>query len=230
MAATLALYNLDGTLDHSSGQPSSSTRRRAHLTLTALSAVWLLTELFSVGSLAVLPIFAGFSLCATYALRLIIGGRTVQIKSIPGVKAPFIGSSVGCAAVLVPVLLQPSALDPLSRAWRALLLALCLGAFCTANALLFDIPDMPKDRQFGVQTMALRYGPARAKQLAIACIGAGSVYLFFASPEARLALGALAIALLLSVLLVQPSTPKSSVAFWVDGALALPLILLAFSR
>ncbi len=229
-AATLALYNLDGTLDCPPEETERQRRRRAHWWLTLGSGLWLLTELLTWGSVWAGVIFICFCFCATYAVRLVVGGHTLQIKSVPGLKAPFVGGAVGSAAVAVPLLVRASSDVAPRPDSMAVLLACALACFCSANALLFDLPDHREDLQMGVPTTATRHGVQSTRLQSRAWILAGAIISVGVAPPARLPLWTLAAALLLATWLVDMKSRKSTLALWVDGALSLPLIVLNLSH
>jgi len=221
MAATLALYNLDGTLDCLPLEPSKRQRRRAHLTLTIIASLWLQIELIQVGTWLMLPILFGFLACSSYAFRLVVLGRSIQLKAVPGLKSPFIGSAVGTAVVLVPLLCAAK-----QRPWlSAAVLAASLCCLCTANAQLFDFPDYLSDQSNGIRTTPLALGENISRLICIGWISLGVMFGAFTASPARYPLFALGCALLVATGLTKTTTPKSKVAFFVDGALCLPLFV-----
>lgn len=218
---TLGLYNLDGTLD-AARQERTPGLRRAHWSLTLISggAVTFLGSRASPAFVAVaLP---GLIVCAFYAVRLVIKGREFGIKQIPYFKAPFVGGAVGSATVWIPWSAReaPSAVTPgeLIALWCALCFA------CFANALLFDLPDESLDRRTGVPTLAAKHGLSATRSIAGAAAGAGSLAALFAPLPARASLLLLSAALIVATGRVTHETQKTTLAFWVDGALLIPLL------
>lgn len=221
MAATLALYNLDGTLDCLPLEPSKRHRRRAHLVLTIIASLWLQIELIQVGTWLMIPVFLGFLACSLYAFRLVVLGRPIQLKAVPGLKSPFIGSAVGTAVVLVPMLCTAR-----QRPWlSAAVLAASLCCLCTANAQLFDFPDYLSDQSNGIRTIPLALGENLSQLVCIGWISLGLMFGAFMDSSARYPLFALGCALLVATGLTKTTTRKTKVAFFVDGALCLPLFV-----
>ena len=242
--ATLALYNLDGSLD-APLRVQSPGRRRAHLVLTGVATLATAVLLVRLPVPAALFTAAGFAVAAVYAVPLsaarLRGGAP---KTWPGVKAPFVGAAVSAAVVFVPLLASAGAGIPGSGGAPtqasgaavsavslvgALWLTLALALACTANALLFDLPDLDEDRRAGVLTLARAAGPTAAKRaaggLALLCAALGALAPFSAEPASRLGLVGLGLALGLASHRVHPETSRAAVAFWVDGTLLLPALV-----
>jgi len=241
--ATLALYNLDGSLD-APARGQSPARRNAHLVLTAVSGLAAAALLFRLPVPAALFTATGFLAAAAYAVPVAYAGwRRGPPKTWPGVKAPFVGLAVAVAVVFVPYLstgvsigapagpalgslgTTPDVPAPLASAlWLTLALALA----CTANALLFDLPDLEEDRREGVPTVAHALGPRAAKRLAgalaLASAALGGLGLASLSRGTRFGFVVLGVALLASSQRIRPGTSRVAVALWVDGALLLPAI------
>lgn len=232
--ATLALYNLDGSLDapRRIGAPTPTfDRRHLHLALTGLSTAALAILFARLSFRARFFICAGALLCSLYAMPLTRRTRrperprrAFRLKAIPFLKAPFVGCAVGTAVVWVP--LWTSAQRPPLPPTLALQSALCL--YCTANALLFDIADASEDRQEKIPTLPVRFGTRRTLIVTLAltsfgliCAGAFSVFRGVAHPG----LYALGAALIVSSQLAQLSASRRKVALLVDGALHLPLAI-----
>ncbi len=224
MASTLSLYNLDGTLDCPRHLADLKWRRRAHLALTILAGSWLVIELTCWASLLALPIVLGFSMCALYAVRLVLGGRQVRLKAIPGLKGPFIGWAVGTAVLLAPWLVYGPKADP-PPLLPSLALLFGVSSFCTANAMLFDFPDLTDDRRLGVPTIVSRAGLRSAKRTCASWIAIGIGATVFVDARARTPLAVLGVALVVALRLVHPTSRKATLALWVDGALTLSLIV-----
>ncbi len=240
--ATLALYNLDRGVDGKGGRLGSSHVNERHafkvspgpspgthllLSLGSLLVLMPLVSRLNRWSLSLLVL--GFSLCSSYALPW--GRRTNRrrLKSIPGVKAPFVGFAVAIAVVWVPLLAgDGSPFSPAARishkfpVFEALILTVTLGLLCTVNALLFDVPDIDEDRERGVPTAALRWGIRVNRYISLAlCLFAGGLaWLGLADP---LPLTAMAGFLGIAATKIDETTTKTTVAFWVDGGLLLPL-------
>jgi hypothetical protein len=224
-AATLAIYNLDGALD-CIGQAAALRRRRgAHILLTFIAGTWFHVELLMLGNWRALPIGVGFALCTLYGLKLGFGHRKLTIKSIPVVKAPFIGIAVATAAVLVPKLCAPAAGVNVISTSKVIVLLASLSCFCTANAQLFDIVDLSHDRSAGIRTTPFLIGVRGTQVVGIVLIAIGLVFAQIGPETAQVPLWGLGLALFASSGLLQPSTSKPVAAFWVDGALGIPLIL-----
>ncbi len=242
--ATLALYNLDGSLDAPLREQPRG-RRRAHLVLTGLATVATAVLLVRLPALAALVTAAGFAVAAVYAVPLSAARmRGGAPKTWPGVKAPFVGVAVSTAVVFVPLLastgagipgtgaeMTPQRVDMLSAVplASALWLTLALALACTANALLFDLPDLDEDRRASVPTLARAAGPTAAKRaaggLALLCAALGAFAPTAAEPASRLGLVGLGLALALASRRVHPGTSRAAVAVWVDGTLLLPALL-----
>lgn len=225
MASTLALYNFDGVIDcqirHTPGKKRAST----HLALTILASLWLLFELVHVGTWLMPPIVVGFVACTSYAIRLVILGYPIRLKTVPGLKSPFVGTAVGIAVVLVPLLCDgpqmPAHLFDSSTA--SLAASLC--CLCTANAQLFDLPDLVSDQNDGVKTTPVLLGEKVSKLIGLGWISLGAAFGAMTEPLTRYPLFVLGFVLFLATGVVKKTSPKSQVAFWVDGALCLPLFV-----
>ncbi len=234
--STLALYNLDGTLDApergTSSDPGAAARRRLlHLGVTALSVFALFTLAFRLSVRALVLTSLGAFACSLYALPLTLrrrssgrARRTFRLKSLPYLKAPFVGCAVGIATVWVPIWAHGA---PPSMA-MALLLTIIASLYCTANALLFDIPDVGEDTRSFVPTLPARWGLSMtrrcARLLALTGVGASLVYVWHERAGAGgLGLVGLGAALLVFTELLHFRTSRRLVSWWVDGALLLPL-------
>jgi 4-hydroxybenzoate polyprenyltransferase len=220
--ATLALYNLDGSLD-APQRGHSRQRTRAHIVLTALSC------LLCLGFALTLPAraraFLGFGMltCASYALPL--GRRRVALKEIPYLKAAFVGSSVAGATVGLPLL--GSAPSPGGIPWTAtcwLFGVIAIG--CSHNAILFDVADFKEDRRKRVATVPRIVGLRSTRRFCVALLICGLGATALAPPQipplAKLGLLALWIALGVGTFTVNPRTRKATVALAIDGALIFP--------
>lgn len=234
--STLALYNLDGSLD--APERSSQTRARAgarrrwlHLGVTALSTIALLSLLGRLSTRALLLTSLGALVCGFYAVPLTpirrhttAGPRALRLKSLPFIKAPFVGCAVGIATVWVPIVGQ----DASYSLSAALVLTVVLSLYCTNNALLFDIPDVSEDERAQVPTLPACSGLAITRRWSrtLALTGA-STSLVYAGLFGTIADGAgllsLGGALLVFTELFHFRTSRRMVAWWVDGALLLPL-------
>lgn len=246
--ATLALYNLDGSLDapkapirHSGRAPEwraapapSAThhrRRRLHLALTGLASIALLVLAARLSLRALLLTGGGALICSLYAIPLTLthksrGGsrRSVRLKALPFLKAPFVGCAVGTAVVWVPLW----ASDGRVLLPQALVLTSALSLYCCTNALLFDLPDVGEDKHMGVPTLPLRWGLQKMRWAGRALTAAGLICsavfsAIFGSIAPAVGLLCLGAALLAFTELFHFRTPRRTVAVWVDGALLLPL-------
>jgi len=225
--ATLALYNLDGTLDGS--RRTERAGRKVHLTVTAVAFAVTLSLASLLPLAARLTTCLGIVLSGLYALPLSGAPRPKRLKRIPGLKAPFIGFAVAIAAIWVPLLSAAS-----GREWIALTrpvpwgLTLALGLLCTINALLFDIPDQAEDVESGVATVVVTRGLRFTRQLVIGvALLAGLILILLPLPlSTRAAPLGLATGLAVSAWGTSESTRKSTIAWGVDGLLLVPLILL----
>jgi 4-hydroxybenzoate polyprenyltransferase len=101
-------------------------------------------------------------------------------------------------------------------------LTLSLGVLCTVNALLFDVPDVEEDRENTVPTVALSWGIGVNRRLSIAgcLIACGLAWWGLDKP---LPVVAVALFLIFAALRITEKTKKTTIAFWVDGCLMLPL-------
>src|SRR5690606_14876149 len=106
---------------------------------------------------------AGFLCSATYALPLPGGG---SVKTIPGLKAPFVGFAVASAVVLLPALDASPSPEAAGVAWLILTLGLC----ATVNALLFDTVDVEEDRQADVPSAPRLLGARGVRRLCAALL------------------------------------------------------------
>jgi 4-hydroxybenzoate polyprenyltransferase len=235
--STLALYNLDGTLDAPARELPRSARR-AHMTLTALSllALGVLTSTLAPSAFALTA--AGLGACGLYAVPLTKRNRTLRLKALPYLKAPFVGVAVAVAVVWVPLLGQVDA-----DVWPgAVGLTVVLSFFCTANAVLFDIPDRDEDLRQQTPTVAAEHGVDEAKRLSAGLCGLGlalSVLLAALShtlaqaspglaPGTLLGLVALGAYLIAISSRIDGRTRASTIAWLVDGGLLLPLLFLSW--
>ena len=228
--STLALYNLDGTLD--AAVRAGGMGRRVHLALTAFSAMMLLWFARQLPPLALGFTFLGFILCAIYAVPLAWGGTPRALKAIPGIKGPFIGAAVATGVIWVPHLALVRPATPIVA-----VLTLVVGLYCTANAVLFDVPDRDIDERSGVPTIMLTRGLTGARRSCLSLcsagillwpLGLGVVGQSAISPSqlANLAaLTCLGIVLTVASVRIQCTTPRSQVAWYVDGALLLPFVV-----
>ena len=234
--ATLALYNLDGSLDaprrHALANAARGhARRRLHLALTALAGIALLVLVAQLSLRALLLTSGGALACSLYAIPLTFRRRSltakkgrVRLKSLPFLKAPFVGCAVGIAVVWVPLLANDGGASLL----RALALTCALSLYCSANALLFDLPDVGEDERTGVPTLPLRWGLRGTRWASRALVAAGlvgSAVFSTLGGAVSHAVGLLCLgaALLAFTELFHFGTPRRRVALWVDGALLLPL-------
>src|SRR5690606_27803191 len=111
---------------------------------------------------------------------------------------------------------------------RALTLTCALSLYCTANALLCDVPDIDEDQRTGVPTLPLRWGLAGTRWTSRALIASGlliSVVLAGQGTSASHSIGlfCLGAGLLAFTESIDFRTPRRTVAVWVDGALLLPV-------
>lgn len=230
--STLALYNLDGSLD-APGRGLSRRAQRAHVGLTAASLVIVGFLTSRLAPSALLLTALGLGACSLYAVPLAKKKRSPRLKTLPYLKAPFVGTSVAVAVVWVPLAGSTS-----PRPWsHAVGLTVVLALYCTANALLFDIPDREEDRRQRTPTIAARHGITRARRTsALLCVGALFALLLLrlfdpswlaASPGASLGLGALGVYLIAASSLLDEHTRAATIAWLVDGGLLLPLVFLA---
>lgn len=225
--STLALYNLDGSLDAAPG----ARRARLHWALTIGSSILLLPLLLTLPLQAAALAAAGLLLCGLYAVPWGPAPQSRRLKSVPGLKAPFIGSAVAVAVVYFPALTRaPGHFAPSLLSIESLRLTLPVACLCTVNAILFDIPDQVADRKEQIPTLPARWGTASALGLCRAMsLSAGLLVVALLREWQPLA--CLALALMVACSRIDTKTSKSAVAFWVDGALMLPtLVLLLLTR
>jgi 4-hydroxybenzoate polyprenyltransferase len=230
--STLALYNLDGTLDAGKGQ-ERRTRRRLHVGVSVAATLTLLFCLAGLPARAALFVLLGLVVCSAYAVPILEG--RVRLKSVPGVKAPFVGASVACASIGVPSLaaLSPQRLAAALQQETSFVVVLLavLTLCCTTNAILFDLPDIREDARLGVPTLARRFPLRKTQWLCTSLTASAGLLVSWAMsqlqmPRATHALGALLVlsgALTIMTWCITKHTPKATVAWWVDGALLLPL-------
>lgn len=226
--ATLCIYNLDGTLD--TPLQVHPRRHRLHLLLSATAFVAFALAANRAGGDLSLFMAVGFVGCAAYATP-VLRGRPV--KALPFIKAPFVGTAVAGACVGVPVLalLSPPREALTENCLRIGALLLSLVSYCTANALLFDVPDVHADRAAGVPTAMSRRGLSWVKMSSISLSACGvlfSVVLQILHPRAfafSSALLVLGLVFSTGALLVRETTSKQHIAFWIDGSLMLPWVL-----
>lgn len=243
--STLALYNLDGSLDAPERaaffeSAAIAKRRRLHLALTALSAGALLLLAAHLSTRALVLTVSGALACSLYAVpfpsqRRGMGAHRIaepgappsprlRLKSLPFLKAPFVGFAVGIATVWVPLWAR----DGSAHLLPALLLTLALSLYCTDNALLFDIVDLNEDRRAQVPTLPVRSGLLSTRRLSRALslaglLASGAFAATSAMPITSLGLAALGLTLAIFTELLHFGTSPRVVAWWVDGALLLPL-------
>lgn len=240
-ASTLAIYNLDGTLDLLHDQPDTRPLRfYAHAVLSGCALLVALTSSLFLNRSARTLVWMGLFLCGCYALHLPrllrprepayrAGGarrslrtRVTAIKAIPGIKAPFVGSAVAVAVVWLPALAAGSRPNTIA----AVVFCFSLACFCTANALLFDIPDVLEDTEHDVPTLPRLVGVvATRRSVALLCLsGIMTMAMFGNFFEAASVWGVFALGgvLLLSIPFIDSRTHRDSVALWIDGALILP--------
>lgn len=235
--ATLALYNLDGSLDarhrFEPGDFSRSRRHKGlHLALTCLSCVPLCVLGRHLSVQALILTGGGVLLCGSYVIPTSLLSKAPafsmdlsRVKTTPFMKAPFVGCAVGIAAVWVPLWAHGGSVP----SGRALVLTCALSLFCTANALLFDIPDTSEDRRAGIPTLPVRLGLGPTRSVCRLLISCGLLFSawVFATSETRLGtlgLFCLGAGLFVATRQVDFGTSRRSVALWVDGALLLPVV------
>lgn len=233
--ATLALYNLDDALDPNVQGPRWS---RVHAGLTVAAVCALLALLRPLPLRVSIFVGLGFIASAGYAMPLPAGRR--GLKSIPGLKAPFVGTAVAISCVGVPALCALPLPPSRNHDWAlSAVLALCLGTLCTANALLFDTPDRRQDRARGVPTLIRARGIRRTKTRCALLCAAGMSFASWvpsltagSSPAWGIAwaLWVWGAALGLATVLVRHTTTKDALAGWVDGSLLIPLAVLTWIR
>ncbi len=236
--STLALYNLDDTLEALKTGSNSKSSRSGHLTLTLLSGLGLLFCLPALPTPTCLLCLGGLGLAALYAVPS-RKPATGLVKTLPGLKAPFVGVAVAVASVWVPGLTHSENHRNLftfvrREALSAGLLTLVLALLCTTNAILFDIPDREADSALGISTLPVEIGVRKSARRCLLLLACASVLWLSAATTGILAptpltvhagLAALTIALSLFCFLTNEHTSKTFVAFWVDGALVLPLFV-----
>lgn len=231
--ATLALYNLDGSLDaptrHAVADAAEgNTLRRLHLALTGLASISLLVLVAQLSLRALLLTGGGALVCSLYAIPVTLTRKastsSFRLKALPFLKAPFVGCAVGTAVVWVPLWANGGRVSFL----QAIALTSALAFYCTANALLFDIPDVEEDDQTGVPTLPVRWGLHRTRWVNRALVTAGllssvAFAALFGADSHAVGLFCLGFALLAFTESFHFRTPRRTVALWVDGALLLPL-------
>lgn len=237
--STLLVYNLDGAAD-ARRAGLGRTRVALHLTVSAATALGLVVLLAQLPWQCRLFVGGGALLCGAYALPLPLPGSAHCLKELPHLKGPFVGAAVGTAVVWVPLLCEPA---PIS--WGlALLTSAVLALYCTANALLFDIPDVREDRRNKTPTLVVMRGITATRRTCVVLCVTGLAFLSFAltlhsslfgtpfagvgAQESRLGsfigLSVLGLSLLGAALSVREETKVGTMAVWVDGALLVPLI------
>ena len=247
--ATLCLYNLDGLID---GRCVGKTRTY-HQLITVLSGCLTIFLASLVSRWLLLLVIGGMLLCALYAIPLGLDFRSNSkprgIKSIPGLKAPFVGFSVALAVVLVPsveLLALATELNNvpsvsktflqmlLSAEWKQdLLLTFIFGCLCTQNTLLCDIPDMQEDQLKGAPTVLLRFGHFKQTLLGLVLCSIAYVVaqLTIQSHFAKAGCCILAVTLLSLSFFLSRTLSRRAMTFIVDGALLLPcLFYMVFSN
>lgn len=237
--ATLALYNLDGSLDSpppTSDCPTARDRRPFHWALTGLSALALAILFTQLSLRAGLLICVGALLCSLYAVPWTLKAkqeahshRAPRLKAIPFLKAPFVGCAVGTAVVWVPIWISNQSPQlPLTLALQG-----ALSVLCTANALLFDIADASEDRRAEVPTLPVRWGVKKTRWVTRALALSGLICAATFSllgRDAYIGLYALGAVLFFAGQRVHVTTSRRKVSLLVDGALLLPLGFLLVRR
>lgn len=241
-SATLALYNLDASLDAKSRELSQQARR-AHIALTCVSLAIVAWCASGMSLSAKLLTAAGIVACSLYAVPL--PGRGVgqtrhrlpahahRLKAIPHLKAPFVGGAVSVAVVWVPVLGGNRPVDPST----GILITGVLALYCTANAILFDVPDTSEDENERTPTIASNQGIEAAKSVSrrLCQTGLGLLALssFFDTVDLSMthALGlfGLGIYLVVAARRISDDSSRNGIAWLVDGGLLLPLVIVALA-
>jgi 4-hydroxybenzoate polyprenyltransferase len=236
--SAVAVYNLDGmidldrNLDAVGAREHTTASRRAQLLLTAISFVGLLLLVPKLPNRAALLTGLGLVGCCLYNLPHSSKSPQRGLKFVPGIKAPFVGISVASAVVWVTALAHPS---PVNFPTAGILwLTLC--TYCTANALLFDIPDLNEDAKSEVPTLPRSHGVTTTQRTAfnLALLGLlfcplgilsyfGSAELISRSGEV-VALSTLGIFLMFCSRRIDKNTRKSRIVWFVDGGLLLPAL------
>jgi len=229
--ATLTLYNLDGRIDEEEKLSPSQARRRAHLILSLLSCAALIWYARALSTAAQTLTALGIGLSSLYALPSSGGASARGIKTLSGVKSPFVGVAVATAVVGLP----HWGLEPPNSLAVSVVLWLPLALFCTANALLFDVVDRRDDAARKVPTVAVQKGVQAAQRQALmvtcagllvaplAAFGLGGLALLHRAAPNLLALSALGVFLLVAAPRVNEQSSRDHVALLVDGGLFIPL-------
>lgn len=229
-ASTVAIYNLDGSFDDF--EQRNESRRNRFLIHVALTAVALTVAVVSALALpwpATALILTGLACCSLYAVRL--PRPRTALKAVFGLKAPFVGTAVGVAVVWVPLMAAEPTWTFANGAWvwKAFALTLSLSLFCTANATLFDVPDLEEDTRQGVPTLPRVMGLPRTKLtiVTLCLLGLITFGTFRSLFDASSAWGifVLGFFLLLATAFVRRHATRDSVALWIDGALILPYVV-----
>lgn len=228
--STLALYNLDGSLDVSTHDLNGRPRRLIHILLTLASVCCLFALLPALPPIAAAVTTGGLLVCSFYAIPFRKEAFRKGIKFIPGMKAPFVGVSVASAVVWIVSLTSPRDV----QFFPALILWSTLSFYCTANALLFDLPDLGEDETGAVPTLALSRGVSvvqqRARRFALLGMLSWTLALLVSKGwrgilsrfDEFIALSTLGGFLVFFSYKVNEKTSRSYVAWFVDGGLLLP--------
>ena len=232
------IYNLDHLLDARAGtvsDPELATLLdgRFRLMILALMSV---CAAIALGLLARYPtlrtspalylaagagLFYGLPILPTWS-----GARRGwrRLKDLPGMKVVLIASAVTTAALALPI--SFASIDPLQRFGEVAPAALFLFVFTGTNALLFDLHDITADRASGARTLPVTLGPDRTRQLLTwvnLLAGCLLIVIWLSGPATPYPEWLLLLAGMIGLTYrLGPNTPRSLVAWIVDGTLLLP--------
>lgn len=141
-----------------------------------------------------------------------LGQRTMRLRDIPMVKIFLIAGVVSYVTVMLPFLTFPSGNDLVSAdLW---MLVISRFFFLLAITIPFDIRDVRFDREWGVQTMPLKYGIKKAKRIALVFLflflGVAGMHYLLGTWMSLPILMALAASLLATVPVILQASPKRS--------------------
>lgn len=231
--STIFTYAFHRKIDHLYYGNRELTEQDVWIKKNQLIYQWILISSF-VGSFVFynsLPkstsflIFPLLLISLLYVIKFKFGIRTSSLRSIPYLK-PFVIAFVwGGIAALLPIV-NNYGLTSLSHI-EYHLFAISMGLFVFGQSIPFDIRDYRLDKSSNLKTLAHLLGNKRAKSVCFVSYLSSLSILFFISAEVNLILMALAIALLVSGIIIwNLSEKKSDLHFSLvhESSLAFPLI------